>query len=274
MERSRSAVLSLPAPLRTLHVLRLLNIAAVGLSLAAIVSAVSGGDDGLGIYTGLSSLFVGTLWARLFRSRRLIWKRWRIGWVACIPLASLNAGLSLGLAMAADTHVDRGRHFLVGATAGATIGAIIWVPALVATIVVFGLPIARAQALAALGLAGEERGERIVGTVCAAVSAVALGIAATMASHFGGVWSAATFGGIGGIAGATAAILAWRREVRRRDFVSGVEAGQIAGYRIAALPEGKVLFRIVSQGQSYRVADFEEPIAELGAEDEVTRLRA
>jgi hypothetical protein len=269
-------MLSLPASLRTLHVLRVLNIAAVGLSLAAIVAALSGADNGLGTYTGLSSLFVGALWARLLRSRRLIWKRWRIGWVASIPLASLNAGLSLGLAMAADTHmgVDGGRDFLVGAMAGATIGAIIWVPALIATIVVFGLPIARAQALAALGLAGEERGERIVGTVCAAVSAVALGIAATMASHFGGVWSTATFGVLGGLAGATAAILAWQREVRRRDFVSGVEAGRIAGYRIAALPEGKVLFRIVSQGESYRVANFEEPLAELGAENEVTRLRA
>jgi hypothetical protein len=176
--------------------------------------------------------------------------------------------------MAADTHADPLRDFLIGMAAGSTIGAMIWIPALIATIIVFGLPIARAQALAAHGLAGEERGERIVGTVCAVVSAVALCFGTALRAHYGWIWSTMTFGGIGAVAGAIAASLAWRREVRRRDFVSSVEAGRIPGYRIAALPAGKVLLRTVSQGESYRVADFEEPIAELGAKDEVTRLRA
>jgi hypothetical protein len=70
-------------------------------------------------------------------------------------------------------------------------------------------------------------------------------------------------GVLGGTLGAAAAILAWAREDRRRAFVARAEAGREAGYRVEPTPEGKVLLRLTSQGEGYRVADFEERV-ELG----------
>src|SRR5262249_2877163 len=161
----------------------------------------------------------------------------------------------------------RGRHgpaeFLVGAIMGATIGAIFWVPALIATLLCFGVPIAWAQRLAKKGLAGEERGEWIVGLVCAVIGVVAALISLRMRADdafasVAGVGMPRAFAPLGGLAGAAATGLALAREARRRRFVAEAEAGKIAGYRVDPTEEGKVLVRVVSQGKGYRVADFEE----------------
>ena len=90
----------IPAPFRTLRALRALNVAAVGLALAAITSAVLGGmlGDGGGIAelaVGASTWLIGTLWAALLRSQKRVTRRAiRIGWVLSPPLAALNAALA------------------------------------------------------------------------------------------------------------------------------------------------------------------------------------
>jgi len=53
--------------------------------------------------------------------------------------------------------------------------------------------------------------------------------------------------------------------------VADAEAGKISGYRIEPTEDGKVLVRVVWQGEGYRVRDFEEEVFELGAEGEATR---
>jgi hypothetical protein len=259
-----------------------LNIAAVGLSLGAIVSEVfsllfdRGPSPFIGPASGVSTLVVGSLWALLLRSRKTLWK-WRvpIGWVAAVPLASFNAALALGLMAASKVHPHSGPiEIFTAAAVGATFGAIIWMPALVATLILFGLPLYRARDLARRGLAGEEGGEKLVGAVCAFVGALAL-FAALEAPHgpTAGVSSVTiALGVLGSTTGAMAAILAWAREDRRRAFVARAEAGREAGYRVEPTPQGKVLMRISSQGEGYRVADFEERVAELGDRDEVTRV--
>ena len=44
-------------------------------------------------------------------------------------------------------------------------------------------------------------------------------------------------------------------------------------FRIDPTPEGQALVRIVSQGEAYRVADYEEEVAALDDEGNVTETR-
>jgi hypothetical protein len=270
----------IPASFQTRRVLRVLNIPAVALSLAAVVAAVfarafSAGQ--LALITGIPTLLVGALWARVLRSPKTVGNTsFRWGWAASMPLAMLNAGLAGGLLFAFDRSSPSPAEFFVGALMGASIGAIFWVPALFATLLCFGVPIAWAQRLAKKGLAGEERGEWIVGLVCAVMSVVAMLVSLGIrdmdtVSSLAGVWMTRAFALLGGLAGATATGLSLARESRRRRFVADAEAGKVAGYRVDPTDEGKVLVRVVSQGKGYRVADFEEEVFELDAQGEAMR---
>jgi hypothetical protein len=199
--------------------------------------------------------------------------RW--GWAASAPLAIVNASIASGLLFVFDGgHPNAGR-FLLGAILGATAGAIVWIPALVVTLVCFGIPIASAQRLAKRGLAGEERGEWMVGMACVAMSLLGLLLSFVARvppwDHEPGLWISRAFAMLGIFGGGAATLLARAREARRRRFVADAEAGKTPGYRVDATDEGKVLVRIVSQGEGYRVADFEEELFELDAEGAATR---
>jgi hypothetical protein len=76
------------------------------------------------------------------------------------------------------------------------------------------------------------------------------------------------------VAGGVAAALAHARERRRRDFVARAEAGDVKGFRVDASAEGKVLVRVTSQGEGYRVADFQEEVFLLDEEGRATKARA
>jgi hypothetical protein len=271
----------IPTSFKTPRALAALNISAVGLALSSVVGAIIAGtfdQTGLtGALGGAPTLLVGLAWAWLLRDPRSVGNSpIRRGWVASIPLAMLNAALTAALLFGfSSRHVE-----LIGILAlaayGATLGAIIWIPALVATLLCFGLPIAWAQRLAKKGLAGAERGEWIVGLACVVMSAVGLLIAfgstlSTSAAGDHAIWAPRALGILGALAGATSTGLAWAREARRRAFVNDAAAGKLAGYRIDSTAEGKVLIRVVAQGKGYRVADFEEEIFELDAEGEATR---
>ena len=272
-----------PASFQNLRALRVINIAAVGFALASVVAALLGPVlDGMNghlaansVPCGFPTLVCGMVWAWLIRRPGTVGKtqlRW--GWVASVPLAALNSGLTAAVCINEGDSFEIGR-FLLMVVLGAVFGVIIWAPALVATLVGFGLPIARARKLATQGLAGEERGERIVGLSCAAIGAIGLALTLTPALASGqsgaNLAIARALGLLGLLAGATSTILASARAARRRAFVASAEAGKVPGYRIEATAEGKVLVRIVAQGKGYRVADFEEEVFELDAEGEAKR---
>lgn len=274
--------------------MRALNIAAVGLSLSAVTAGVFGAmsHEFSGFVTGLPTLFVGALWAYVLRSPQTIGKssiRW--GWLLSVPLAMANAGLSAGLLMSLGEtgSEDVVSRFVVGVALGATFGVMFWGPALVLTLLAFGLPIAWAQKLAKKGLAGEERGEWIIGGVCMLLGA--LGLALSLFQHKGYGYQdhallrteGAVFAGhvfqivtsvLGLLAGAASTVLAQARESKRRAFVNKAEAGEIRGFRVDPTPEGKVLVRVSSQGQGYRVADFSEEVFLLDEEGRATEARA
>jgi hypothetical protein len=218
----------IPAPFRSLRALRVLNVTAVGLALAAVVAAVfgMGGDPKAPFATGMPTLVVGTLWALLLRWPRTIKNTsFRVGWVTSVPLAALNGGVACALVMGDSSSFPP----LAAFVAGATFGAMVWLPALLLTLLCFGLPIASAQRLAARGLAGEERGERIVGLACATMSALALaGASIESGSPHQQPFLPLIYGlaVLGLVTGGTASLLANAREARRRRFVACAEAGE------------------------------------------------
>ncbi len=276
-----------PRPFQSLRLLRNLNIVAVGLALATVTSAIFGlivsssGQFGLAAFvTGLPTLLIGGVWAAVLRWRKTIGSspvRW--GWLASVPLAMTNAGLAASVLMAAEGDSVRLSAAVLGFVLGCSVGAIVWVPAMLTTLVAFGVPIAWSQALARKGLAGEERGEWVVGLTCAALAVVgmllALGAphpvpyplpALQAALEPVGRWLLYALGGLGALTGATTTFLARSRERQRRAFVAEAEAGKVTGYRVDATPEGKVLVRVTTHGEGYRVTDFREEVFALDDE--------
>lgn len=282
-----------PPPFQTLRALRTLNIAAVACAMASLTAVAfsylmgplgheSGPGEVVALVTGASTALLGALWAWVLRSPKTVGPRkLRWGWVLSLPLAILNEALACGLLLAYEAAYNGSQSvldgFLTGAAVGAFMGVIVWLPALAAVLVCFGMPIAHAQRLAQKGLAGEEDGERVVGSYCAALSLAACALNLQPLSRptpveVVGSWFTALLAVSGVLAGGAAVVLATRRERRRRGFVAGVEAGEVPGYRVDATDEGKVLVR-VTRGESYRVADFEEQVFELDEDGVAVRAR-
>jgi hypothetical protein len=267
---------ALPRAFRASPVFSVLNVAAVGLSLGAIVSLPASCDpppDALALAAalGLPTVLVGMIWARGLRSRLAG------GWLSSLLLAWLNSTLIGGAAPLLDCVLGRAspRNFplgwITGALIGATLGALVWIPALLATLLLFGVPIALARRLARRGFSGAERGEVIVGAASAVVGSFAHVFATSKALSL--VSASAIFTSALGLAGAAAGgvaiALALEREARRRRFVIRVEAGEIPGYRIGDTSEGRGLFR-VPHDHAYRARD--ELVAILTKEGAVTRV--
>jgi hypothetical protein len=160
-------------------------------------------------------------------------------------------------------------RFFGGMVAGVTFGAIFWIPGLILTLLVFGLPIARAQRLAAQGLAGQERGDGFVGSASAVIALLALASSFIPSGEAGWMLSGLAAFAVA-LGGATLGTSLWRERLRRA-FVAEVEAGRVEHFRVDASAEGKVLVRVVTQGEGYRVADYAEEVAALDGEGAVTR---
>lgn len=243
-----------------------LNIVAVGASLAAC----TGGAFRLlwpqtATYAALSTVVIGTTWAASVRvhTRR---KGIPIGWLMSPVFAGVNAMMCVALITLGEGRASFFDAIGMVVLGGGLIGAIIWIPALVVTLLLFGLPIAQAQRMAARGLAGADRGEIIVGLVSAVLALLPLVTSSP---------SIETVLALVAIAcGLGATILGVLREHARRAFVRRVEAGEIASFRVEPSPEGKVLVRVTTAGMAYRVSDFVEEIARLGEGDEVVTSRS
>lgn len=256
---------SLPRTFQSLATLRVLNVLAVASSLAAMTGAAFAVTLGerffveSGVASCVSTFAYGAIWAMLLRSRRTILRAdWRVGWVLAVPLAALNGGTAAAIAFGGDP----GLHVIGGFFVGLTVGACVWIPALIATLVCFGVPIARAQRMAKRGVAGEEKGERFIGAITTAVGLLALALLASTkniagTTSFFVVTASAT---LAILCGGLAAALAHLREEARRSFVRAVEAGTVEGYRIDPSHDGKVLIRVGSAGEGYRVAAFDDPV--------------
>jgi hypothetical protein len=250
----------IPVVFRSPRSLRALNVSAVGFAIAAMTTAVAlwiGGPAWRwAVIVGVPSLAVGMLWAAVLRLRRPVGDHGlRLGWVLSLPLAAANGGLACGLMFAWD--MPGTAPFVGGFVVGATFGVLAWAPGLVAVLVLFGVPIARAQQLAQRGLAGEERGEVLVGITAAVLGCVAAAIVRSMHVAPRPPFAAALFCAFVVLAvacGGIAAVVALRREARRRRFVARVEAKEEPGLRIETRATGKMLVRVEPHVEHYRAA--------------------
>jgi len=262
---------------RSRRALDALTVAAVGASLAAATAAVfrlvfSGAGNNIVLITAVPTLVLGTVWAVLLRWRATLSKsKVRVGWVLSVPLAALNGGIAGGLFLASERGGELLLRFFGGMVAGITFGALFWIPGLILTLLVFGLPIARAQRLAAQGLAGQERGDGFVGSASAVIALLALASSfIPLARDAGGGMLRALAAFAVALGASTLGTSLWRERLRRA-FVAEVEAGRVEHFRVDASAEGKVLVRVVTQGEGYRVADYAEEVAALDGEGAVTR---
>jgi len=271
----------LPPAFRRSRALGLLYVAAVGLAMAPIVGSPWGGSfdprSTIGIWA--ATLLAGALWARVMRSPK--GAGWR-GWAASVPLAMLAAALASVVADVLGAVAQlKAKTLLADALMAASVYALLWFPVLLIMLLLFGFPVARARRLAAEGLARKERGERLVGVVCAAWGLVAL-LLLINGYHDDAfdplpalAWRLRTASAACALlAGGAATVLAIVRERRRRGFVAGVEAGKIQGFRVDPARGGKVLVRLPQEGD-YRAADAEEKVFTLDASGAaVRRLRS
>ena len=200
----------------------------------------------------------------------------------------MNSGLAAALWFSTSKHGSPFGGFLGGMVAGATLGVIFWAPALLLTLAAFGLPIAWAQRLAKKGLAGEERGEWVIGIVSALVASGALLLSFDQAkppewlghlpdNHQTMVVAGVVFmrgaAVLAVLAGTAAVVLATARENKRTAFVANAERGAVPGFRVDTTPEGKALVRVSSLGHGYRVSDFVEELVRLDEDGHAVESR-
>lgn len=270
-------MVELPQSFRAPRWLQRLNILAVAAALAActgvILAPMNGAPDlgdfdepaatsvlflGAGAASALSTFVFALVWARLLRIR----DSW-IGWALCIPLAALTAATACTLCSPSVG------NFVLGAT----LGAFIWVPALVMTLVFFGLPIYLARAAAEKGMSSEDRGEAVVGAISAILATGALWFA-TQTSGLNGVvcGSLAAMGAVAGGSALTASLL---RDRERRLFLAEVRAGRSAQFRILEVGAYPMVVRVSEQGHAYRGSTVTEPVVLLDESGDVrSRLSA
>ena len=240
-----------------------LNVIAVATSLAALTSAaLSLHDADVHVAAALSTIVTGTLWAAALRAPAAP-GRVRVGWLLSPVLACASSMLCVAFLTPGYHAQPLSETVWTIVVGGGLVGAILWLPALALVLLLFGLPIARAQRLAERGLAGADRGEIVIGVASTALAAVA---AAFVPPSIHTLLAAVAMG-----CGLSAATLAWLRERARRDFVRSVEAGLVPQFRVEPTAEGKALVRVTTTGAGYRVADVAEEIATLSPGGEVVR---
>lgn len=283
---------TLPRAFRALLTLRILNVIALATSLAALTGTAFGRacrEADQAVVCALTTFVFGLAWAIALRLRRKITigitHRLRVGWIASAPLAAANASTAFAIMM---SYLEKGEDhlsFLEGLLVGTVIGPFVWVPCLFVVLLLYGVPIAKSQSLAEKGLAGEERGERIIGLVSAVIALVAF---VALSSDDELLWRRNSdlhrvlrplitcLSAVGGLSGLAAAMLATYRGEVRCDFVRDVEAGAVQGFRVDTTSEGKVLTRVTSQGGGYRAATFDEEVYDLddGTDASVRRERS
>lgn len=250
---------------------------AVACALSAATASALGFADRLlhtlifsGLISGITTWIAGYAWAHTVQRRREpLRARWSVAFAAGnAAIASCIVAFARGMPPSALSAVGM-------LLAGATVGVMIWGPALLLTSLLLGRPLAYSRVRALEGLSGAQAGERAVGIACALVSCLALAftpswwgvvrlfdkeplmVAGTTFMHGMAV--------LGITLGTAVAVWATVLEHRRRRFVRAAETGALAGYRIQSRDETRVLVRVTQVGEGYREGPIDEPLCELDA---------
>jgi hypothetical protein len=267
---------SLPMSWRPSRLVAVANVLAVALAMAAAAASGVGivfrDFNRSAIATLSATMILGAVWAALLRVRATVGNNGvRVGWILSLPLAALNA-------VAAEVVfalIERGSGGTASLWTAARVGlvndAVYWLPALVIVLVLFGLPLAWSQRQASKGLSGREGGEGFVGATTALIAAVSMALVPRGAEVTAGGAAIFATASAAIVLGALTSLWSLATRVRRRRFVAQVEAGEVPRFRVDPTPEGKVLVRVNSQGEGYRVGDLDEVVEALDADGEAIR---
>jgi hypothetical protein len=260
---------------RSSRLVAVANVLAVALSMAVAAATAVGivfrDFNRSAMATLCATVLLGAVWAALLRVRATVGKNAvRVGWILSLPLAALNA-VAAEVVFALIVRGSGGTASLWTAVrVGLLNDAVYWLPALVIVLVLFGLPLAWSQRQADKGLAGREGGEGFVGATTALIAAVSLALVPRGLEAMAGETIAnASYAAM--VLGSLTALWSLATRVTRRRFVAQVEAGRVPKFRVDPTPEGKVLVRVNSQGEGYRVGDLDEVVAALDADGEAIR---
>lgn len=258
----------LPPAFRKLWLLAALNVVAVGLALGAFTCAACPDLESAGEirgWCGAVASVVGAFWAWLIRQPWYVGEPGiRRGWVASLPLAMAIALLALLLQLPLLAFLALPVPLMLAAYFG--------LKGWVVTMLCLGLPIARAQRLAERGLAGEEKGEALIGAACVVLSVVAVVVAvgdAHMQWHEELLARRATIAlaALATLSGGIATVLSLVRGASRRRFVIRAATGRVPGLRVDPREAGRVLVRIGGGArvgvEGYRTAALDEELFEL-----------
>lgn len=270
-----------PKAFESLRAMRWLNVGAFSFALAALVGVsfsfprinIIGGEFPLA--SAVATLIMGPLWAHTLRKHPVAWTESpRRGRAFSLLLALSNgtlAGMIVGVLDASGA-----RDLIIGVGAGgllgATFGIVFWIPTLLATLPLFGLPTAWARSRAKLGLGGEERGEAVVGLLSALTSLILFALTFTLPhertpSFVGESFYTdpplsllRAFAVAGFVLAGSATFVAQKRDRFRRAFVQQAAEGKIPGYRVDNTERGNVLIRCAPNASAYRDANQDEEI--------------
>jgi hypothetical protein len=233
----------------------------------------------VGSICALSTLVYGLCWSRLMRAGFL--GKW--GWIAATPLAAANSATACALLSPLHTQIPDLEHLGQGngfetLLLGATLGATIWIPALIMTLLGLGLPVSLAQRAVQRGVAGEDRAERTVGFVAAGYSGLALLVcmgevfAHPSLAALDGVAVTFALALVGLGAGLASVQASHVRGWGRRSFFRTVQAGAAPEYRFDREGEAVLLVRVNAAGEGYRAATTAEPLAVLEDAGDAKRI--
>lgn len=273
-----------PATFQASRLVRELNHAAIACSVAACTGVViTRGFAGsgfmnrapVGLLSALSTVVYAYFWARITRDRR---RHSAIGWILSVPVAALNAGTAFALVVESeDWRPFEVSRALVRAAesmaSGATVGVIIWGPALIACLLAVGVPISLAIAAASQGVGGEDRGERALGLVVAGLGAIASAIVAWGGfAHEGDDRGNTLLAAAGIVCGVSASVIAHRRVADRRRLVRAAQSDDVSQWRIDKSLRSRVLVRVEAPSDAYRDTCRATALAELDERGEPVRL--
>ena len=258
----------LPRAFWSSRVLVVLNVIAVATSLTSCTGAVmpflfEGGAFFLTIFGGqllwvmlsrLEATFLGTRWA----------------WLACVPIGYLNCAMTIFMMTGRK---DALSERIVMSLVLSVPMAIVWVPALLVGLALYGVPMELSRGWSKSGLAWRDRGEALVGAVSAGLAVIALirvWFIASRAPHvLDGSDTSDTSTAvprIGAIAvfaivaGGVAVLLVGLRARQRRAFLRSAAAGDAPGYRVEIGATATRLFRVRAADDGYRSAAVEEEV--------------
>jgi hypothetical protein len=191
--------------------------------------------------------------------------RW--GWLACVPIAYLNCAMTIfvvtGRAQGLSERIVMSLVMSVPA-------AIIWVPALLVGVVLYGVPMELSRHWSRFGIAWRDRGEALVGAVSAGLAVIALirlwffassppddTLPSERSTAVLRIGAAAVFAIV---AGGAAVLLAGLRTRHRRAFLRSAAAGDAPGYRVELGMAATRLFRVRAPDEGYRSVGVEEEV--------------